>query len=196
MDEVTRQLVESAARGEVTAFEALVKKYDRKVITLALKYTRSEEDAKDIYQEVFIRVWRSLPDFGFKSEFSTWLFRVTTNVCLTHLDKRKRHFGEELSAEEESDGDPEENRRHIQIKSDDPSPLERLKSSEIHNEILKAVDLLPDRQTLVFTMKYYEEFKISEIAEATGLSQGTIKRYLFDATNKLKHALKQFYQGV
>ncbi|KAA0265362.1 MAG: sigma-70 family RNA polymerase sigma factor, partial [Chlorobiota bacterium] len=89
-------LIEMAAKGDRSAFESLVKKYDRKVISLALKYTRSEEDAKDIYQEVFLRVWKSLPGFGFKSEFSTWLFRIATNVCLTYVDRAKKHRSEDV----------------------------------------------------------------------------------------------------
>lgn len=188
-------LIEMAAKGDRSAFESLVKKYDRKVITLALKYTRSEEDAKDIYQEVFLRVWKSLPGFGFKSEFSTWLYRIATNVCLTYVDRAKRHRSEDVLESSLTD-DEEDERPGMQLESDDPGPLENLRNSELQTGIKKAVDELPVKQKLVFTMKYYEDYKIREISEMTGLNEGTIKRYLFEATLKLKHALRQFYDQV
>lgn len=188
-------LIEMAAKGDRSAFETLVKKYDRKVISLALKYTRSEEDAKDIYQEVFLRVWKSLPGFGFKSEFSTWLFRIATNVCLTYIEKGKRHRSEDV-LEGSPFEDDEDEKPGLQIESDDPGPLENLRNSEIKAGIKKAVDELPAKQKLVFTMKYYEDYKIREISELTGLNEGTVKRYLFEATLKLKHALRHFYEQV
>ncbi len=188
-------LIEMAAKGDRSAFETLVKKYDRKVISLALKYTRSEEDAKDIYQEVFLRVWKSLPGFGFKSEFSTWLFRIATNVCLSYIERAKKHRSEDV-LESTAFDDEDDARPALQIESTDPGPLDNLGNSEIKMEIKKAVDELPAKQKLVFTMKYYEDYKIREISELTGLNEGTVKRYLFEATLKLKNALRPFYEQV
>ena len=143
-------LIEMAAKGDRSAFESLVKKYDKKVISLALKYTRSEEDAKDIYQEVFLRVWKSLPGFGFKSEFSTWLFRIATNVCLSYIERSKKHRSEDVFESTAVD-DEDETRPAMQIESNDPGPLDNLGNSEIKMEIRKAVDELPAKQKLVFT---------------------------------------------
>ena len=73
-----------AQQGDILAFEQLVYRHDKKVLSIAARYVTSADDAKDIYQEVFLRVYRGLKKFRFKSEFSTWVHRITVNVCLTH----------------------------------------------------------------------------------------------------------------
>ena len=85
-------LIIQAQKGNQNAFEELVYRYDRSVLSIALKYSNNEDDAKDLYQEVFIRVYRGLRSFRFQSEFSTWLFRITTNVCLTYKSRSKEHL--------------------------------------------------------------------------------------------------------
>ena len=184
-------LIKEAQAGNKDAFEVLVKKYDRKVLTLALRYTRSEEDAKDIYQEVFIRVYRSLPKFEFKSEFSTWLFRIATNVCLTHVERTGKH--QTVDALESINPDDEEGAPALQIVSNDLNPEQNLRNMELKAGIQKAVEQLTGKQKLVFTMKHFEGYKLREIADITGLNEGTVKRYLFDATIKMKNALRHFY---
>ncbi|MBK7267648.1 MAG: RNA polymerase sigma factor [Ignavibacteriales bacterium] len=184
-------LIKEAQAGNKDAFEVLVKKYDRKVLTLALRYTRSEEDAKDIYQEVFIRVYRSLPKFEFKSEFSTWLFRIATNVCLTHVERTGKH--QTVDALESINPDDEESAPALQIVSNDLNPEQNLRNMELKAGIQKAVEQLTGKQKLVFTMKHFEGYKLREIADITGLNEGTVKRYLFDATIKMKNALRHFY---
>lgn len=184
-------LIKEAQAGNKDAFEALVKKYDRKVLTLALRYTRSEEDAKDIYQEVFIRVYRSLPKFEFKSEFSTWLFRIATNVCLTHVERTGKH--QTVDALESINPDDDESAPALQIVSNDLNPEQNLRNMELKAGIQKAVEQLTGKQKLVFTMKHFEGYKLREIADITGLNEGTVKRYLFDATIKMKNALRHFY---
>src|SRR5687767_12049298 len=93
------ELVLQAQNGNVLAFEQLVRTYDRQVLSLAMSLMQNEEDAKDIYQEVFIRVYRALPNFRMESKFSTWLHRIVTNVCLTHRSRRKRHEHTSLDME-------------------------------------------------------------------------------------------------
>ena len=77
------ELIINANNGDVMALEELIYRYDKMVLRLAMKYTGDSDDAKDIYQEVFIRVYKNLSRFQFKSEFSTWLFRITSNVCIS-----------------------------------------------------------------------------------------------------------------
>ena len=84
------ELIRSAQRGDMDAFEELVYRHDKEVFSIAARYVNRAEDAKDIYQEVFLRVYRGLQKFRFQSEFSTWLYRITTNVCLTHRNHRKK----------------------------------------------------------------------------------------------------------
>ena len=85
------ELIMLAQRGNMDAFEQLVQRYDKRVLTIAAGYVNCSDDAKDIYQEVFLRVYRGLSKFQYKSEFSTWLFRITTNVCLSHRARRRRN---------------------------------------------------------------------------------------------------------
>ncbi|MBK6679989.1 MAG: sigma-70 family RNA polymerase sigma factor [Ignavibacteriales bacterium] len=147
--------------------------------------------AKDIYQEVFIRVYRSLPKFEFKSEFSTWLFRIATNVCLTHVERTGKH--QTVDALESINPDDEESAPALQIVSNDLNPEQNLRNMELKAGIQKAVEQLTGKQKLVFTMKHFEGYKLREIADITGLNEGTVKRYLFDATIKMKNALRHFY---
>ncbi|MGD8307735.1 MAG: RNA polymerase sigma factor, partial [Ignavibacteria bacterium] len=84
------ELINKAKSGNDSAFEELIYRYDKTVLGIALRYTGNRDEAKDLYQEVFIRIYRGLKKFEMKSEFSTWLYRITTNVCLTHKSRSKR----------------------------------------------------------------------------------------------------------
>jgi RNA polymerase sigma-70 factor (ECF subfamily) len=179
-------LIQRAKTGDMGAFEQLVFRYDKQVLTIAARYVQSSEDAKDIYQEVFLRVFRSLPRFQLRSQFSTWLFRITTNVCLSHRTKRKRHFHASLNqdSEDEHGGTLADSIR------DTAAADEHTEHSDTALHVAQAVEGLSPKQKIVFTMKYYEGYKIREIAEMTGLNEGTVKRYLFGATRKVRKTLK------
>ena len=179
-------LIQRAKLGDMGAFEELVFRYDRQVLTIAARYVQSAEDAKDIYQEVFLRVFRSLPRFQLRSQFSTWLFRITTNVCLSHRTKRKRHIHSSL----DQDSEDEHGGNLADSISDSSATDDRVEKTDTALHVARAVETLSPKQKIVFTMKYYDEYKIREIAEMTGLNEGTVKRYLFAATRKVRHALK------
>ena len=181
-------LIVKAQRGDNSAFEELIYRYDRNVLSLALKFVNNRDDAKDIYQEVFIRVFRSLKNFQFRSEFSTWLYRITTNVCLSFKKKQSKHFT--VSINESDDNDSE-----VQTIPDNEnsSPEHYVSSSEIASRINSALENLSQRQKMVFVLKNYEGYKIKEIAVMLDCGEGTIKKYLFDANNKLRKQLSEFY---
>src|ERR1700709_2925311 len=82
-------LIRAAQRGDQDAFEQLVRAYDQRVLKLAMNLLRSPEDARDVYQEAFLRVYKNLHSFRFDCSFHTWLYRIVTNICLDHLRKRK-----------------------------------------------------------------------------------------------------------
>src|SRR5579864_1610754 len=100
-----RELIRRAQRGDRTAFDALVRLYDHEVLRLALKLVGSPEEAQDLYQEAFLKVYRSLALFRFDSRFSTWLYRVVMNVCLDHLRRQKTR--NEIQAPEADEGETE-----------------------------------------------------------------------------------------
>ena len=90
MPEDDYALIRQAREGNIVAFEELVYRYDKQVLSIATNFMGNREDAKDIYQEVFLRVYRALPRFEFRSSFSTWLHKIVTNVCLTQRSRLRR----------------------------------------------------------------------------------------------------------
>ncbi len=180
------ELIINSNNGNAAAFEELVNRYDRRVLSLALRYTGNEDDAKDIYQEVFIRVYKGLKNFRFNSEFSTWLYRITTNVCLTAKTRSKKHLFASIHAEND-DGDM------MEIPADESSFAKlKAESSEASERINSALENLPPKQKLSFVLKHYEGYKIKEIAQMLGCQEGTVKKYLFDGIRRLRTELKDF----
>ena len=184
-------LIVRAQKGDESAFEELVYRYDRNVLSITIKYANNEDDAKDLYQEVFIRVYRGLKNFRFQSEFSTWLFRITTNVCLTYKSKSKEH----LKVSIDKDFDDEENEFSLtkELVYDGSSPEEISSGADIGEMIKAAVDSLSSQQKMTFVLKHYEGYKIREIAEMLNCKEGTVKKYLFDAIKNLRKKLSPVY---
>ena len=182
-----KELILKAQVGDQTAFEQLIYNYDKAVLSIAMRYVRNNDDAKDIYQEVFIRVYKSLKKFEFRSEFSTWIFRITTNVCLTYKSRKKDQLMVPLQEEFEEDN-PEFGR--VELISDEKSPEEEILNTDLKNFIGNAVDSLSERQRITFVLKHYEGYKIKEIAEMLNCKEGTVKKYLFDAINNLRKKLE------
>lgn len=181
------ELIIKAQSGDVLALEELIYRYDKMVLRMALKFTGDPDDAKDIYQEVFIRVYKSLSGFQFKSEFSTWLFRIVSNTCITF--KRKFNKQNHISLNNEDDS------VYLDTMSEDyeNSPDKLMVNSEVSEKIDKALNTLSPNQKMSFLLKHYEGYKIREIAELMNCKEGTIKKYLFDAVRKLKIQLANCY---
>jgi RNA polymerase sigma-70 factor, ECF subfamily len=181
-------LIVQARNGSDFAFEQLVHRYDRQVFSIAANYVRSSEDAKDIYQEVLIRIYKGLPKFEFRSEFSTWLFRIATNVCLTHRTNNRKH--KYISLDEPPNED-EEYHTHTRDLSGEDKTDQRILDKEISKNIQNALQYLSPQQKLVFTLRHFQEFKLKEIAEMMNCSEGTVKKYLFTAVQKMRTELKE-----
>ena len=184
------ELILQTQRGNMDAFEQLVQRYDKRVLTIAAGYVNSSDDAKDIYQEVFLRVYKGLPKFQYKSEFSTWLFRITTNVCLSHRMRGRRHSHTSLD-QSVNDGDGQS---HVlkDTLSDNTTSDQQIHNAEIILRVEQALKTLSPRQKMVFSLKHYEGYKLREIAEMMKCSEGTVKKYLFEATARLRMQLKDF----
>jgi RNA polymerase sigma-70 factor (ECF subfamily) len=185
------ELVQSAQQGDMNAFEELVYRHDKKVFGIAARYVNSAEDAKDIYQEIFLRVYRGLSKFRFQSEFSTWLYRIATNVCLTHQNRRKKNFP--LLRDYQPEGDDVESRA-LSVNSDPShSSDQRTLSSEISQRVQEAMNELSPQQKLVFTLRHFEGYKLKEIAGMISCSEGAVKKYLFTATQRMRQQLRDLY---
>lgn len=181
------ELIINANNGDTLAFEELIYRYDKMVLRIAIKYTGDADDAKDIYQEVFIRVYNNLSGFQFKSEFSTWLFRIASNVCISF--KRKYNKANHISL-----SDDNESNMVVEIPEEEKySPDNLVVNSEYGEKISEALKKLSPNQKMSFLLKHYEGYKIREIADLMNCKEGTIKKYLFEAVRKLKVQLEGSY---
>lgn len=173
------------------AFEELIFRYDKHVLSIAASFRNSEDDAKDIYQEVFMRVFKGINNFQFRSEFSTWLYRITTNVCISYKSKSARHSHD--SIDREITGDENESTTVGDFIAGDDKSDNLAVGSDITKYISMALGTLPNQQKMAFTLKFYEGFKIREISEMMNCTEGTVKRYLFTATNKMRDKLSNVF---
>ena len=183
-----RALIRQAQRGDRAAFEQLVRLYEGGVLRLALQVVRSEDEAKDVYQEAFLKIYRSLGRFRFESRFSTWVYRVVMNVCLDHL--RRAGARREVQAPEAAPGQAEffhtvpEERPEL-------DPERALQGQEVRRRLQAALTRLSPRERLVFELKHYQGMKLRAIGELCGTSEQTAKNCLFRATRKLRMELKE-----
>jgi RNA polymerase sigma-70 factor (ECF subfamily) len=181
-------LIRAAQTGSREAFEALVRRYDQEVLRLAMNLLRRPEDARDIYQEAFLKVYRNLHQFRFECSFYTWLYRIVTNVCLDHL--RRRSSRPEDQAPEMSNPDGEGVPadffdRQTEVRAE-ANPERRLMGKEIGHKISEAMQLLSPRERTVFELKHYHGLKLKVIGQMLETSEETVKNSLFRATQKLR----------
>lgn len=185
------ELIHQVKQGNENAFEQLVYRYDRTVLSIALKYTGNTDDAKDLYQEVFIRVYRGINNFQFRSEFSTWLYRIAVNVCLSYKSRSKDHLKVSISDDEDNTGFSKDVSE--QLVYEGSSPEEEAAGNELTEIVDAALETLSPRQKMTFVLKHYEGYKIREIAEMLNCKEGTVKKYLFDAIKNLRKKLSGIY---
>jgi RNA polymerase sigma-70 factor, ECF subfamily len=186
-----RTLVEQAQAGSRAAFEELVRRYDRDVLRLALNLMKRTEDARDVYQEAFLKVFRNLHRFRFECGFYTWLYRIVTNVCLDHLRRRQARPEDQApethpSQFEDGNVDFFERQREYRATLD---PERNLLGQEIKVRLAAAMERLSPRERIVFEMKHYQGLKLRAIGDVLGTSEETVKNSLFRATRKLRTEL-------
>jgi RNA polymerase sigma-70 factor (ECF subfamily) len=186
-----RTLVQEAQVGNRAAFEELVRRYDRDVLRLALNLMKRTEDARDVYQEAFLKVYKNLHRFRFECSFYTWLYRIVTNVCLDQLRRHKARPEDqapELHAGQYEEGTTDffERQREHRPALD---PEKHLVGQEIRARLATAMARLSPRERIVFEMKHYQGLKLRAIGAALGTSEETVKNSLFRATRKLRSQL-------
>ena len=183
-------LVREAQAGNRAAFEELVHRYDRDVLRLALNLMKRTEDARDVYQEAFLKVYRNLHRFRFECSFYTWLYRIVTNVCLDHLRRRQARPEDQAPevhpAQEDGGTDFFERQREHRATLD---PERHLLGQEIKAKLAAAMQRLSPRERIVFEMKHYQGLKLRAIGDVLGTSEETVKNSLFRATRKLRTEL-------
>jgi RNA polymerase sigma-70 factor (ECF subfamily) len=174
-------IVARAQAGDIGAFEMLVVEHQSFVYNLAFRVLGHEQEAEDAAQEAFVRAWQALPKFRSQARFSTWLYRIVTNLCCNRLPRLRR----ELSAIGE-----EEVVDHVDLRAG--MPHENLENDERRVWLHRQIEELPDPYRLLVTLRYKSDLPYEEIASITSLPLGTVKTGLFRAKERLRSALKVY----
>jgi RNA polymerase sigma-70 factor (ECF subfamily) len=183
-------LIRAAQAGDQNAFAQLVQAYDQSVLRLALNLLRSPEDASDIYQEAFLRVYRNLHTFRFDCSFHTWLYRIVTNLCLDHL--RKRRVRREESTVIDTTEGPVDRMEVLPEERAEGNPQRRFYSEQLRTRIEEVMLELTPRERMVFEMRHYQGMRLRAIGDILGTSEEAAKNCLFRATQKMRAALGDF----
>jgi RNA polymerase sigma-70 factor (ECF subfamily) len=189
--ELDRGLVERAQKGDRDAFRQLVERHQRRAFAIAIGLVRDENDAREIVQEAFLRVFRSLDKFQGGSSFFTWLYRIVTNLAIDLMRKPARREAElydNPSVAEDADAFP------FVSRMDGADPMDVVRRREIAERIGEALDALPPYHRSVILMREIEGMSYQEMAEAMQVSKGTIMSRLFHARQKLQRALVDCYR--
>jgi RNA polymerase sigma-70 factor (ECF subfamily) len=172
-------LIARARQGDLSAFEEVVRIHQRRVYGVALRIVRSHDVADDVAQEAFLRAWRSLDRFELGRPFGPWVRRIAANLAVNHV--RSPRAREEALPE-----------GHAETPSRDPGPLAAVLGDEARRVLDEAVAALPAPQRAVFVLRAVEELSYAEIAEALGISPGTVMSRLFRARERLARALAPY----
>lgn len=181
-------LVRESQAGDHAAFEELVHRYDQAVLRLALRLTRSQSDAKDIYQDAFLKAYRNLRRFRFECSFYTWMYRIVTNLCLDHL-RNRRIRSEDPAVVFNADGEEYDRLNHLADFHPGVNPERALLVRELRMRIDCALRKLTPRERIVFELKHYQGLRLRAVGEILNTTEETIKSTLFRATQKLRTIL-------
>jgi RNA polymerase sigma-70 factor (ECF subfamily) len=169
------QLLEKCRNGDQAAFKMLVEQHQSYAYTLAFRLLWQRQDAEDIVQEAFVRVWRHIGKFDLQKKFTTWLYQIVIRLCYDSLRARKRKT--RIFQDDKPDADafvPSENGDQ---------------NREKLQQLLTAVETLSPKQKLVFTLRDLHDFSIDQVASLTGLSTGSIKTNLYHARKTIRNQL-------
>ncbi len=160
------------------AFELLVRKYQQKIYWQIRRIVEDHDDANDVMQEIFLKVWKSLDGFREDSQLYSWLFRITHNECITwHRKNSRTRNHDDVSTLSKAD---EESL---------PSDEQTISSNEIEKKLYEAIETLPEKQKIIFHLKYFQELKYEEISTQLGTSVGALKASYHIAVKKIENYL-------
>jgi RNA polymerase sigma-70 factor (ECF subfamily) len=184
-------LVKRVQRGDKTAFDLLVRKYQHKVVKLVLRYVRNPAEAEDIAQEAFIKAYRALPQFRGDSAFYTWMYRIAINTAKNSLASRDRspiRYDLDLN-------DPEES-HSVQAKLQDPDTPEGMAlTEEIRQIVNSAIDALPEELKTAIVLRELDGLSYEEIAAAMECPVGTVRSRIFRAREAIDKRLREVFEG-
>ena len=172
-------LIARAQRGDPSAFEEIVRLYQRRVYGVALRIVRAHDVADDVTQEAFLRAWRSLDRFELGRPFGPWVCRIAANLAVNHV----------RSPRAREEGLPD---GHAETRTNAPGPLGALLDAEGATVLERAMGQLPQEQRAVLVLRVVEELSYAEIAETLGISPGTVMSRLFRARERLAQSLSPY----
>ena len=182
-------LVAAAKAGDVSAFETLVSRYERKIFRLTQNITQNREDAEDAMQEAFLKAFEHLGEFEGNSRFYTWLVRIAVNQALMKLRRRRPNV---VSLDDEIDTGEDMMPRDVEDWG--PSPIERYEQTELSEILSRVISELDPPFRIVFQLRDIEQLSTEETAEALGLSVPAVKSRLLRARLKLRQKLNQYFR--
>ena len=182
-------LVAAAKAGDLSAFETLVSRYERKIFRLTQNITQNREDAEDAMQEAFLKAFEHLGEFEGNSRFYTWLVRIAVNQALMKLRRRRPNV---VSLDDEIDTGEDMMPRDVEDWG--PSPIERYEQTELSGILSRVISELDPPFRIVFQLRDIEQLSTEETAEALGLSVPAVKSRLLRARLKLRQKLNQYFR--
>ena len=182
MSDTDREIIQRVLDGDVRSFGILIDKHKAKSMTLAIRILKNREEAEEALQDAFVRVYRALSSFEWKSSFSTWLYRIVYNTCATAAGKRnEKHY---LSLDIVEEDGP-----RMELESNELQPDMRMESDEFSKIVCEEVEKLPFAYGSTFTLFTIQDMSYEEIVQVTGLPLGTVMARLFRARTMLRKAI-------
>lgn len=180
-----KELIQKCKEGDIDSFELLIESYQQRVYNIALRMLGNKEDASDIAQEVFIKIYKSIAGFKEEASLSTWIYRIATNVCLDELRKRKKTKVISI----DSTIQLEDSEVSMQMPDERPQPDELLTQKELKQEVQKAINDLKEEHKTVIILRDINGYSYEEIAKILDCTLGTVKSRINRARNTLKNIL-------
>jgi len=182
----SEDLMARIAKGDDDAFEILVNRHQTSVLNLIYRFIGDRTQAKDLAQEVFLRVWQAARGYEPKAKFTTWLYRITANLCFNELkSSRRKKWFQFLRSDSDREIHGEED-----FSDGSPSPEDVLLAKEQSHQITKALQSLPDNQRMALVLKRYDDLSYAEIAQIIGCSVSAVESLLVRAKRTLQEKLK------
>ena len=187
MEALLKKRINQVLKGNQNAFGEIVELYKDQVFQICFRLLGNRHEAEDLAQEAFVRAFVNIQSFNLKMKFSTWLYRIATNLCIDRLRKKKPdyHLDAEVAGTEGLN-------LYSQIAADSMMPEEELESLELQESIQAVISKLPEKYRSVIVLKYIEELSLKEISEILDLPVGTVKTRIHRGREALRKQLRYF----
>lgn len=185
MDLVIKEKIKQVKRGDQSAYEDVVSFYQNKIYQHVYRMLGNQHEAEDIAQEAFIRAYINIHSFDDRRKFSTWLYRIATNLTIDRIRKRKPDYylDAEMKGTEGLD-------MYSRLATDDPLPEEEVEGLELQNHIHQEISTLPPKYRGVIILRYLEEFSLQEISDILDIPLGTVKTRIHRGREALRKKLR------